>query len=153
MKFQSSSTIFNRSIQKNGKNRIFFKNDIMVALAPKGSGEVIELGNSYLHILAFGYFLVGFTNTFHGFFRGMGNMTLTLVDSIINISSKVLVVYMFMNVWRFNALAVGTVAGWVLMNIFALSMFLYHKNMKWKEVYISPTKEQIEKNENGRERN
>lgn len=123
----------------------FFKNDIMVALAPNGSGEVIELGNSYLHILAFGYFLVGFTNTFHGFFRGMGNMTLTLIDSIINISSKVFVVYMFMNVWRFNALAVGTVAGWVLMNIFALSMFLYHKNTKWKEVYISPTKEQIEK--------
>ena len=116
----------------------FFKNNIMVALAPEGSTEVIELGNSYLRILAFGYLLVGFTNTFHGFFRGMGNMTLTLYDSIINIGSRVFVVYAFIDIWKFDAVAWGTVIGWILLNCFALTMFMYHKKTKWVDVYIYP---------------
>lgn len=122
---------------------LFFKNDIMVALAPAGSTEVIELGNSYLRILAFGYLLVGFTNTFHGFFRGMGNMSLTLYDSIINISSRVFVVYAFIDLWKFDAVAWGTVIGWILLNCFALIMFIYYKNTKWADVYVYPTHKQV----------
>ena len=120
----------------------FFKNNIMVALAPPGSTEVIEMGNSYLQIMSFGYLLVAFTNTYHGFFRGMGNMTLTLYDSLLNITTRVFVVYTFMDVWKFNALAWGTIIGWVILNAFATIMFIYHKNTKWKDVYVAPTKEE-----------
>ena len=120
----------------------FFKNNIMVALAPPGSTEVIEMGNSYLQIMSFGYLLVAFTNTYHGFFRGMGNMTLTLYDSLLNITSRVFVVYTFMDVWKFNALAYGTIIGWLILNIFATIMFIYHKKTKWVDVYVSPTREE-----------
>lgn len=120
----------------------FFKNNIMVALAPPGSTEVIEMGNSYLQIMSFGYLLVAFTNTYHGFFRGMGNMTLTLYDSLLNITSRVFVVYTFMDVWKFNALAYGTIIGWLILNIFATIMFIYHKKTKWADVYVSPTREE-----------
>ena len=122
----------------------FFKNNIMVALAPPGSTEVIEMGNSYLQIMSFGYLLVAFTNTYHGFFRGMGNMTLTLYDSLLNITSRVFVVYTFMDVWKFNALAYGTIIGWLILNIFATIMFIYHKKTKWADVYVSPTREEKE---------
>ena len=120
----------------------FFKNNIMVALAPPGSTEVIEMGNSYLQIMSFGYLLVAFTNTYHGFFRGMGNMTLTLYDSLLNITSRVFVVYTFMDVWKFNALAWGTIIGWIILNAFATIMFIYHKKTKWADVYVLPTEEE-----------
>lgn len=120
----------------------FFKNNIMVALAPPGSTEVIEMGNSYLQIMSFGYLLVAFTNTYHGFFRGMGNMTLTLYDSLLNITTRVFVVYTFMDVWKFNALAYGTIIGWLILNIFATIMFIYHKKTKWADVYVLPTEEE-----------
>ena len=120
----------------------FFKNNIMVALAPPGSTEVIEMGNSYLQIMSFGYLLVAFTNTYHGFFRGMGNMTLTLYDSLLNITLRVFVVYTFMDVWKFNALAWGTIIGWIILNAFATIMFIYHKKTKWADVYVSPTREE-----------
>lgn len=123
----------------------FFKYNIMVALAPAGSVEVIELGNSYLHIMSFGYFLVAFTNTFHCFFRGMGNMSLTLYDSLINLTVKVFVVYTFIEVWKLDAVAWATIIGWVIMNSFAFLLFMYHKKYKWKEVYIEPTTEEWEK--------
>ena len=122
----------------------FFKNNIMVALAPVGSTEVVEMGNSYLQIMSFGYLLVAFTNTFHGFFRGMGNMTLTLYDSLLNISTRVFVVYAFMDIWKFNALAWGTIIGWVILNVFAMTMFFYHRKTKWADVYVAPTKEEVE---------
>ena len=121
----------------------FFKYDIMVALSPRGSVEVIELGNSYLHIMAFGYFLVGLVNTLQCFFRGMGNMSLTLYGSLINIFVKIWVVYQFIDILKFDSVAWGTILGWVLMNTFGYIMYRYHKKYKWKDVYIAPTAEQV----------
>ena len=114
----------------------------MVALAPLGSTEVIEMGYSYLHIMSFGYFLVAFTNTFHGFFRGMGNMTLTLYDSLLNITLRVWIVWTFIDKWKFNALAFATIFGWTMMVLLATLMFRYYKKNKWKDVYIAPTPEE-----------
>ena len=120
----------------------FFRYDIMVALAPRGSTEVIEMGLSYLHIMSFAYFLVAITNTFHGFFRGMGNMTLTLYDSLLNITLRVWIVWTFLDKWKFNALAFATIFGWAMMILLATLMFRYYKKNKWADVYIAPTPEE-----------
>ena len=122
----------------------FFKYDIMVFLSPKGSTEVIELGYGYLHIMAFGYFLVGIVNTLQCFFRGMGNMSLTLYSSLINIVVKVFVVYQFIDILKFDSVAWGTIIGWVLMNTYGYTTYRYYKKHKWKDVYIAPTPEQVE---------
>ncbi|MBR3288982.1 MAG: MATE family efflux transporter [Lachnospiraceae bacterium] len=121
----------------------FFKYDIMVALSPRGSYEVIALGNGYLHIMAFGYFLVGFVNTLQCFFRGMGNMSLTLYSSLINLVIKIWVVYQFIDILKFDSVAWGTIIGWVIMNSYGYTMYRYHKKYKWKDVYIAPTPEQV----------
>ena len=126
----------------------FFKYDIMVAMSPKNSYEVIELGNSYLHIMAFGYFLVGIVNTLQCFFRGMGNMSLTLYSSLINITTKVIIVYKFINVLGFDAVAIANIVGWVFMNTYGYLTYLYYKKHTWKDVYIYPTKEQTAKQKN-----
>lgn len=123
----------------------FFKYDIMVFLSPRDSFEVIALGNSYLHIMSFGYFLVGIVNTLQCFFRGMGNMSLTLYSSIINIVIKVFIVYTFIDVLGFDAVAWGTIIGWIFMNAYGYAMHLYYKKHKWADIYVYPTKEQLDK--------
>lgn len=120
----------------------FFKYDIMVALSPKDSFEVIRLGNNYLHIMAFGYFLVGIVNTLQCFFRGMGNMSLTLYSSLINICTKVFIVYKFIDILGFDAVAWGTIIGWILMNSYGYLTYRYYKKHKWSDVYIYPTAKQ-----------
>ena len=122
----------------------FFKYDIMVFLSPKDSLEVISLGNSYLHIMAFGYFLVGIVNTLQCFFRGMGNMSLTLYSSLINITTKVIIVYSFIEVLGFDAVAWGTIIGWVFMCTYGYLAFLYYKKHTWADVYIAPKPGQVE---------
>lgn len=122
----------------------FFKYDIMVALSPKDSFEVIRLGNNYLHIMAFGYFLVGIVNTLQCFFRGMGNMSLTLYSSLINICTKVFIVYKFIDILGFDAVAWGTIIGWILMNSYGYLTYRYYKKHKWNDVYIYPTAKQRE---------
>ena len=114
----------------------FFKHNIMVAMSPKGSFEVIALGDSYLQIMAFGYFLVAIVNTFLCFFRGMGNMSLTLYSSIINLIVKVYIVYHFISILHLNSVAIGTILGWICMNTFGLVMYLYHKKHNWNDPYI-----------------
>lgn len=123
----------------------FFKYDIMVAMSPSGSYKVIELGNSYLHIMAFGYFLVGIVNTLQCFFRGMGNMSLTLYSSLINITTKVFMVYRFIDVLGFDVVAIATIIGWTLMNTYGYLTYRYYRKNRWKDVYIYPTKEQLAK--------
>ena len=110
----------------------FFKYDIMYALSPEGSVEVIEYGNSYLSIISFGYFLVAFVNTFQYLFRGMGNMSITLYGSIINISTKVFVVYTFIYILKLDAVAWGNMAGWTIMNIYEYIMYKHYKKHKWE---------------------
>ena len=112
----------------------FFKYDIMVALSPAGSTEVIAMGNSYLQIMSFGYFLVAYVNTLQYLFRGMGNMSITLYSSMINISIKVFVVYAFINILKLDSVAWGTIAGWGMMIVYEYSMYKYYMRHKWKMV-------------------
>lgn len=125
----------------------FFKYNIMVLLSPRDSYEVISLGNSYLHIMSYGYFLVGVVNVFLGFFRGMGNMSLTLNSSIINIATKVTITYLFVQSLGLDAVAWGTIIGWIFMIIYGYISYRYYKKYKWKDVYIYPTTEQVRKYE------
>ena len=109
----------------------FFKYDIMYALSPEGSVEVIEYGNSYLSIISFGYFLVAFVNAFQYLFRGMGNMSITLYGSTINIGIKVFVVYTFIEILKLDAVAWGNMAGWTIMIIYEYIMYKHYKKHKW----------------------
>jgi len=113
----------------------FFKYDIMVALSPKDSFEVIALGNSYLHIMAFGYFLIAIVNCFQFFFRGMGNMSLTLYSSLINVVIKVFTVYQFISILKLDSVAWGTIVGWTIMNIYCYITYRHFKHHKWKDIY------------------
>lgn len=76
---------------------------------------VIAIGCSYLSLMAVFYVFPGFTNGFQGFFRGMGNMKMTLLGTFIQTSLRVIFVYILVPRIGLNGVAVACAAGWSAM--------------------------------------
>ncbi len=76
---------------------LLFRRPIMGLFSSGESGGMLELGVEYLGLMAFFYLLPAFTNGIQGFFRGMGNMKITLISTIIQISVRVVFVYLLVH--------------------------------------------------------
>lgn len=50
--------------------------------------DVIVEGMKYLHIIAYIYTLPGITNALQGYFRGIGDLKITLWSTIMNMSGR-----------------------------------------------------------------
>ena len=88
----------------------------IMGLFVTGGGEgVVELGASYLGMMAFFYIFPAFTNGFQGFFRGMGRMKMTLLGTFIQTSLRVIFVYLLVPSMGMNGAAVACVIGWSVM--------------------------------------
>ncbi|MDO5563995.1 MAG: MATE family efflux transporter [Eubacteriales bacterium] len=109
---------------------------IMILFSPKGSNEMISLGVKYFKIIAFFYITPGITNALQSFFRGMGNMSITLITSSIQVCVRVIVAYIFIPIIGFPAVAYGMIAGWFTMLIIEVPYYFYCKNKKWKNMMI-----------------
>lgn len=51
--------------------------------------EVVRIGAGYLRLIAFMYILPAITNGVQGYFRGMGDLKITLISSLINMGVRV----------------------------------------------------------------
>ena len=85
----------------------------------------LAFGLSYLLPMSLGYVLTGITNTFQGYFRGIGNLKITLRATLLQIPIRVAVTYLLLNTIGLQAVAVGTVIGWSCMAVF--QYFCYRK--------------------------
>lgn len=63
-----------------------FAEPIMRLFLPEEPAEVISLGVTYLQLISFFYLLSGSGNIIQGFFRGIGDLKVTLISSLLNIS-------------------------------------------------------------------
>ena len=79
--------------------------------------EVISLGVIYLHAIAAMYFLPAATNGIQGYFRGMGDLKVTLSSSFINMGVRVAaaVPLVFSMKLGIVALPVAYLIGWLAM--------------------------------------
>ncbi len=79
--------------------------------------DVIEEGLKYLRLIAFMYILPALTNGIQGYFRGIGDLKITLVSSFINMFTRVLVccILVFAAKMGIEALPYGYLAGWAAM--------------------------------------
>ncbi len=91
------------------------KRPLMGLFVPASDDGVIRLGCSYLSLMAFFYLFPGFTNGFQGFFRGMGNMCITLLGTFIQTSLRVIFVYLLIPRWGLNGVAIACAIGWSVM--------------------------------------
>jgi putative MATE family efflux protein len=109
---------------------LFFKEPIMRLFVSGEFSGMVTLGTNYLNLMAFFYILPGFTNGIQGFFRGMGDMKITLLGTIIQISVRVIFVYWLVPQMGLTAVAYASLVGWLCMLLMQIPYyFLNKKNM------------------------
>ena len=89
--------------------------------------SMVSLGVSYLSLMSFFYLLPSFTNGIQGFFRGMGNMKITLVSTIIQISFRVIFVYILVPHVGMEGVAYASLIGWILMLAYEVPYYFRYK--------------------------
>ena len=89
---------------------------------------VIELGVRFLRTVSLFYLMPAFTNGIQGFFRGIGDLQVTLVSSTINMVGRVIAAAVFVLWWKMEieALPCSYVFGWVLMLLYEVPMLVRH---------------------------
>ncbi len=91
--------------------------------------EVIREGERYLHLMAFMYPLPAFTNWIQGYFRGIGDLKVTLISSLINIGGRVIACFILIYHFHMGFLALpwGYLTGWAAMILFEVPFWFYYR--------------------------
>lgn len=82
--------------------------------------EAIRIGTLYIVPMACFYFISGFTNSFQGYFRGIGNLRVTLIATVIQIPIRVILTYSLLGRFGIQAVVIGTTLGWICMTLYEL---------------------------------
>lgn len=108
-----------------------FSRQIMQLFVSDGSEEVITLGMSYLQLIAFMYFMPSATNIIQGFFRGLGDLKVTLISTVLNMSARFLSAWIMIHILGggFGCLAWANFVGWIAMLSFQVPMIL----VRWRK--------------------
>lgn len=103
---------------------LLFRHPLIQLFAPTSGGEeMVRLGVSYLSIKAFTIIFPCVTNAMQGFMRGMGNMTITLISTILQISIRTIFVYILVPKIGITGEAYACAIGWTAMILFEYSYY------------------------------
>ena len=108
---------------------------IMLLFAPEPGAEMVELGITYLGILAPFYLLPGFNNTLQGSFRALRRMRVTLAATILQMGTRVLLISLLVPRIGISGAAWATITGWILMSTLEGAYFAHVWNKTDLEVY------------------
>ena len=107
---------------------LLFRHPLIQLFAPTSGGEeMLRLGVSYLSIKAFTIIFPCVTNAMQGFMRGMGNMTITLISTILQISIRTLFVYILVPKIGITGEAYACAIGWTAMILFEYSYYFLQR--------------------------
>lgn len=106
---------------------LFAKQIMSLFLSPEDS-KSIGLGVLYLTFMAFFYVFPANTNGIQGFFRGMGQMSITLKATFSQIVFRVIFAYILAPYLGFSGIAFACLAGWIAMLAYELP-----KLLQWKK--------------------
>ncbi len=101
---------------------------IMRLFTDAKDAQVVSLGTSYLRRIALMYLLPGLTNGIQGFFRGMGDLKVTLYSTFMNMLGRVIAVWALLIVFGtgFVGLAWANLVGWAVMLLFEVPLLRRH---------------------------
>lgn len=102
---------------------LFFANPVMNLFTHDAA--TIALGEQYLHLIAFMYVIPAVTNGMQGYFRGMGDLSVTLWSSLMNMGVRVITCILLVFVCHMGIIALpwSYLAGWVAMMMYELPRF------------------------------
>ena len=115
-----------------------FSRQIMELFVGNDSEEVVTLGISYLELIAFMYVMPAATNIIQGFFRGLGDLKVTLISTILNMSARFLTAWIMIHIMHggFDRLAWANFFGWIAMLAFQIPMITH----RWKKLFVRKKK-------------
>ena len=104
---------------------------IMQLFVSDGSEEVISLGISYLQMISIMYLMPAATNIIQGFFRGLGDLKITLISTALNMAVRFLSAWIMIHVLHggFECLAWSNMIGWIAMLALQVPLIL----IRWKK--------------------
>ncbi|MGN0976256.1 MAG: MATE family efflux transporter [Gemmiger sp.] len=91
-----------------------------------GSDTVIALGSQYLGTMALFYLWPAMTNGVQGFFRGMGNMGMTLAGTTIQTTLRVIFTYLLAPRMGIYGIAFACCAGWTAMLLVEVPCYFWY---------------------------
>lgn len=92
-----------------------FRRPLMGLFVTAGNEGIVTLGSHYLGLMALFYVFPAFTNGIQGFFRGMGNMSVTLLGTFVQTSLRVVFVYLLTPRIGLSGVAYACAVGWSVM--------------------------------------
>ena len=115
-----------------------FSRQIMELFVGNDSEEVVTLGISYLKLIAFMYVMPAATNIIQGFFRGLGDLKVTLISTILNMSARFFSAWIMIHIMHggFDRLAWANFFGWIAMLAFQIPMITH----RWKKLFVRKKK-------------
>lgn len=92
--------------------------------------EVMQMGAGYLRLISFMYVIPAVTNGIQGYFRGMGDLKITLWSSIVNMGARVLASIPLVFVFHMGveALPWSYLVGWAAMMVYEVPYLVRRRN-------------------------
>ncbi len=101
------------------------KRPLMRLFVTEGNEAIVSLGSSYLAMMAVFYLFPAFTNGIQGFFRGMGNMSITLLGTFVQTSLRVVFVYLLTPRIGMTGVAFACAVGWSVMLLVEIPYYFW----------------------------
>ena len=117
---------------------ILFRKQLVLLFAGQNESEVLRLGEKYLFVMACLYFLPATTNGIQAFFRGTGDIKITVISTTSQIIFRVIFSFIFCKMFGIIGTAYACLAGWIAMLAVELPIFFFAwKNLKKESQGVS----------------
>lgn len=111
-----------------------FKTDLMSLFGSESDHQMITEGVKYLSVMAFLYCLSGLTNGLQGYFRGLGNMSITFISTSMQITIRVIFTFILSPSMGIEGIAFASGIGWIAMLVVEYSYYFWYRK-KHKEMF------------------
>jgi len=120
--------------------QLFFAEPLASIFLTDADSGSLPIATEYLQTISLFYPLLGLCSVSQGFFRGMGNLKITLAATIINVSTRVVFSYILTNVIALRGVAFAIGLAWFLMSSFeVITLLLLWKKSLRDQAHISKT--------------
>ncbi|KAB8291947.1 MATE family efflux transporter [Bifidobacterium avesanii] len=98
--------------------------------------RVVDLGCQYLTTMALFYIFPSFTNGIQGFFRGMGNMSVTLVSTFIQASLRAAFTWLLIGRLGMYGISFACAIGWAAMLLFEVPYYFISRSRDFRPFIV-----------------
>ena len=109
---------------------VLFRNRLIMLFAGKNEPEVLRLGSQYLFLMGCLYIFPATTNGIQAFFRGTGDVKVTVISTTTQIIFRVAFSFIFCPIFGILGTTYACLAGWLAMLAVELPIFFF----AWKKL-------------------